>query len=137
MALAQYKNIPERISDAHLLLLMKTKKVDGRYVSYIKDLTNTTDELISDWLNINVKTFRSYKQSGVSLKENLQEQIILLISLFKHGEQVFGDIALFNTWLNSENFYLDNELPIRYLKTVTGIRFIEDRLTALEYGDNI
>lgn len=129
--------IPERISDSEVLQILKTNKVNWEYVKYVKDFTNIKDELLSEWLNINVKTFRNYKKQNSQLKENLQEQIVLLISLFKHGEEIFGTISDFYVWLDTENFFLDNEKPISYLKTVTGIRFVDDRLTAIEFGDNV
>ena len=129
--------IPERISDSEVLQILKTQDVNWEYVKYVKEFTNIKDELLSDWLNINVKTFRSYKKQDAELKENLKEQIVLLISLFKHGQEIFGTIEAFYTWLDTDNFYLDNGKPISYLKTVTGIRFIDDRLTGMEYGDNI
>ena len=137
MPVASIHNIPERISDSQVLQILKSNNVDGKYVSYVKEFSKIKDELLSDWLNVNVKTFRSYKKDNSQLKENLQEQIILLISLYKHGLEVFGAIDDFNKWLDTENFYLENDKPINYLKTVTGIRFIDDRLTAIEFGDNV
>lgn len=130
-------NVPEKISDAEVLYLLKTENIDWKYVSYVKEYTKIKDELLSDWLNINVKTFRSYKKKDSELKENLKEQIILLISLYKHGVEVFGNLNEFNQWLKTKNFFLDNEAPIIFLKTITGIRFIDDRLTALAFGDNV
>ena len=135
--MVKIKNIPERISDSEVLNLLKTEDINWKYVSFVKTYTNIKDELLSDWLNVNVKTFRSYKKNESELKENLKEQLILLISLFKHGTEVFGSVEQFSKWLEIENFYLDNEKPISYLKTVTGIRFIGDRLTAMEFGDNV
>jgi len=137
MSVAQIKRIPERISDSEVLQILKSNKVNWEYLKYVKEFTNIKDELLSDWLNINVKTFRNYKKQDAEIKKNLQEQIILLISLFKHGKEIFGTTDEFYSWLNSQNLFLDGEKPINYLKTITGIRFIEDRLTAIEYGDNI
>jgi len=137
MAIAVIKNIPDRITDSEVLTILKSNKVTGSYIAYIKDFTNIKDELLSLWLNVNVKTFRSYKRGDVMLKENLQEQVILLISLFKHGVEVFGTVDDFIMWLESDNFFLDFDKPINYLTTVTGIRFIGDRLTAIEFGDNV
>jgi len=62
---------------------------------------------------------------------------IELISLFKHGVEVFGTQENFCNWLIANNFYLDNDTPMNYLKTISGIRLIEDRLTGIEYGDNV
>jgi len=137
MAIALIKNIPDRITDSEVLTILKSNKVTGSYIAYIKDFTNIKDELLSLWLNVNVKTFRSYKRGDVLLKENLQEQVILLISLFKHGVEVFGTVDDFIMWLESDNFFVDFDKPINYLTTVTGIRFIDDRLTAIEFGDNV
>lgn len=137
MSAYKIQNIPYRISDSEVLYILKTEDVNWKYVSFVKDLSNIKDELLSDWLNVNVKTFRSYKKNNSQLKENLQEQVILLISLYKHGLEVFGEIDDFNKWLETANFFLDNDKPINYLKTITGIRYIDDRLTAIEYGDNV
>jgi len=130
-------SIPLRISDAEVLYLLQSKDINGEYIAYVKEYSKIKDELLSDWLNVNVKTFRSYKKQDSTLKENLQEHVILLISLYKHGIEVFGEVEDFNLWLDTENYFLDYSKPIHYLKTVTGIRFIDDRLTALEYGDNV
>ena len=66
----------------------------------------------------------------------MKEHILLLLSLIKQGIQVFGTTQEFEQWLNTKNFYFDSKNPIVYLNTVTGIRFVGDRLTAMEYGDN-
>lgn len=127
--------IPERISDSAVLNIIKTQ--DWRYVHMLKDYTKAKDELLSEWLNINVKTFRNYKKQDADLKDNLKEQAVLLISLFKHGVELFGSHKDFHEWLQAENFFLDGAQPIAFLTTATGVRFIDDRLTALEYGDNV
>lgn len=129
--------VPERISDSEVLQHLKRGQVDHRYLHYFKQQSNISDETLSSWFNINVKTFRTYKRNENALKENLQEHIILLISIFKHGAEVFGSNQLFSKWLNEENFFFDGDKPIQLLRTITGIRFIEDRLTAIEYGDNV
>ena len=88
-------------------------------------------------LNISVRTLRNYKKPENKFKKNVKEQLLLLLSLYKHGNEVFGSSEEFNNWLNSENFYFDGVAPVTLLNTVTGIRFTEDRLTAMEYGDNV
>jgi len=131
-------DIPGSISDVEVLNILRDKNIDWNYVAIIKEYTNLKDDLISDWLNISVKTFRNYKSNQeVVLRENTQEHIVVLISLFKHGVEVFGTQENFHNWLTANNFYLDNDAPMNYLKTISGIRLIEDRLTAIEYGDNI
>jgi uncharacterized protein (DUF2384 family) len=129
--------IPGQISDTDVLNFLQTKDVNWKHVKTIKSLTNFNDEVISDWLNISVRTFRSYRQPENKFKENTKEQIILLLSLINHGIKVFGSSKEFDKWLHSENFYFDGKTPNVFLNTVTGIRFVDDSLTAMEYGDNV
>ena len=111
-------------------------KFAPRYLSFLKALTNFSDEKISTFLNINVKTFRSYKSSRLTLKKDLQEHTIMLLSLIKHGINVFGSQENFMSWIEKENFYLDKKAPVIFLDTINGISLVNDALTGMEYGDN-
>jgi len=129
--------VPSQISDSSVLTYLQTKTIDWEYVEALKRMTGFNDKVLSDWLNVSVKTFRSYKQNENKLNPILKEQLVLLISLIKHGSLVFENINLFKDWLNTKNFYFDNKCPISFLNTVIGIRFVNERLTAMEYGDNV
>ncbi len=131
------KSVPGYINDGEILHLLYTKDINWKYVNAIKKLTDFNDDIISDWLNISVKTFREYKKPKSTFKENVKEQVLLILSLFKHGIDIFGSVKVFENWLNQENFYFDSKTPSSFLNTITGIKFIDDRLTAMEYGDNI
>ncbi len=130
-------DVPNQISDSAVLTYLQTRTIDWEYVEAIKKLTEFNDNILSGWLNVSVKTFRSYKQQDVKFNPGLREQILLLISMIKHGISVFGSIKEFQVWLNNTNLYFEGKSPISYLNTVSGIRFVNDRLTAIEYGDNV
>jgi uncharacterized protein (DUF2384 family) len=130
-------SLPDRINDSAVLTYLQTTDIDWEYVDAIKKLTNFNDNILSGLLNVSVKTFRSYKQPANKLNANLREQVLLLLSLIKHGISVFGNIKEFEVWLKKENFYFDNKNPMSFLNTVTGIKFVNDRLTAIEFGDNV
>jgi len=129
--------IPEKISESLVLDLLKNGEVDYRHILYLKSEANLSDEDLSSWFDISVKTFRNYKKRGTEFNDKLKEHLILLVSLYRHGKDVFGSMTLFTEWLQKQNFFFDDEKPFSLLKTITGIRFTEDRLTAIEYGDNI
>jgi len=131
------KDVPCHINDSEILNLLYTREVNWQHVNAIKTLTDFNDGVISDWLNVSVKTFREYKKPPTSFKENVKEQVLLLLSLIKHGIDVLGSVKEFDQWLNRKNFYFDNKAPNDYLNTVTGVKFVDDRLTAMEYGDNV
>jgi len=113
-------------------------KSNHELVMLLDSIVGLNDSVLSDWLNITPRTYRNYKQNtDVVLKGNVKEHIVLLLSLYKHGVEVFGNTADFEHWLTEKNRLLDNEAPYSFLTTVSGIKFIDNRLTALEYGENV
>ena len=129
--------IPAHINTNELLNLIESGAVTTKSLAVLKSMTSFSDEVIANWLNMNVKTYRSYKSADVPLKEDLQEHTVLLIALMKHGIDVFGDQENFSQWLETENFYLGKKKPMSYLNIISGIQYIDSRLTAMEYGDNV
>lgn len=130
------KNIPSRVDTNATLTMVKGNKIGAQHLQAIKDLTALNDEKISDWLDVSVKTYRSYKKPDTIIKERIQEHTVLTLSLIKHGIEVFGTTDAFVMWLEKENFYFDKKAPIEFMDTYSGIKFIDDRLTGIEYGDN-
>lgn len=131
------KDIPEIGDLTKIFFYVNNHNVNSQYLNILKELTNLKDDILSNWLNINTRTFRNYRKSDIVLKDNTKEHIVLLISLYKHGIEVFDSIENFDKWLTTENFLLDKKAPMDFLDTVSGLKFIDDRLTALEYGDNV
>jgi uncharacterized protein (DUF2384 family) len=129
--------IPEISNFTKVLFFIRENNVNWNYFNYLKELTTLNDEIIASWLNINSKTLRAYRKPESISKDNIKEHLILLISLYEHGIDVFETKDNFDKWLLSENYFLDNKSPKDFLDTITGIKFIDDRLTAIEYGDTI
>lgn len=132
-----FANIPEVNNDMDVLFYIKKQDINSLYLNYLKEITTFKDDVISEWLNISVKTLRTYRKPETSFKENIKEHIVMILSLYDHGIEVFGNAINFDKWLDSNNFYFDNKSPKDFLSTISGIRFIDDRLTAIEYGDNV
>ena len=132
------EKIPTGIDTNEILQLVLEGAAEHQmYFRLLKLLSLTEDKEISKWLSISEKTFRSYKISHIKItKRSLAEHTIMLLSLFKHGKEIFGDSEHFTAWLNTANFYFDQKPPIEFLDTVSGIKFIDDRLTGIEFGDN-
>lgn len=130
-------NIPEISNFTKVLFYLRQNDINWRYFNYLKEITTLNDEIISAWLNINSKTLRAYRKPESTSKDNIKEHLVLLISLYEHGIDVFESKEKFDKWLLSENYFLDNKPPKEFLDTITGIKFIDDSLTAIEYGDNV
>jgi uncharacterized protein (DUF2384 family) len=113
-------------------------KSDADYIALLDGFIGLNDQVLSKWLNITTRTFRNYKSNrALVLKDNIKEHIILILSLYKHGTEVFDTVENFEQWLSEKNYLLDNRAPADFLGTISGIRFIDNRLTALEYGENV
>jgi len=129
--------IPEIGNFTKILFYLRNNNINWKYFNYLKEITTLSDEIISAWLNINSKTLRAYRKPESVSKENIKEHLVLLISLYEHGIEVFETKENFDKWLLTNNYFLDNKSPKDFLDTVSGIKFIDDQLTAIEYGDNV
>ena len=130
------EEIPIRMGSWEVLNLIHSGKIKSGHLGLLKASMNLNDDTISFFLSINVKTYRAYKNNSVSIKEDLQEHVVMLLSLVKHGVEIFGSNDNFNKWLTTKNFQLGKK-PIEYLNTINGIKLVDDRLTGIEYGDNV
>jgi len=130
-------HVPAIGNDIDILFFIKNEEVDLQYLHHLKEISSFSDEVIADWLGISVKTLRNYRKAESELKESLKEHLVLLLSLYQHGTVVFGSAGNFDKWLESENYFFDNQSPKGFLSTSSGIRYVDDRLTAMEYGDNV
>lgn len=131
------KAIPSKIDTSKVLQLVESSALQNLvYFGLLKSITNEDDKKLSDWLNISEKTFRSHKTIEKAAKPPLIEHAIMLIALFKHGVEIFGNSEQFKKWLKTDNYYFDREAPVKFIYTSSGMKFIDDRLTAIEYGDN-
>lgn len=113
-------------------------KMDYQFLGILNEMSGLSDIILSEWLNISAKTLRNYKnKTDLILKENTKEHIISLIALYKHGMEVFEDKDTFEQWLKAENLLMGNKAPLSFLDTISGIKWIDTRLTAMEFGENI
>lgn len=132
------KEIPNSpLNEDKILNIISLDLFDRQSIAFIKKFTKFNDHDISDLLKISIRTLRNYTLVGAMLKTKLEkEHWIKILSLYKHGEEVFGDKDLFIEWLNENNYYFENKPPIYYIDTAAGIKFIDNQLTGMQYGDN-
>ena len=132
------KTVPNNVNLNEVAEQVENSNINSHYLIAFKTFSNLNDLEISDILDLNVKTYRSYKTGkNIKLSSRIKEHSIALFALFKHGKDVFGDNIKFKEWLNKDNFFFDGKTPGSLLFTISGIKFIDDRLTAMEFGDNV
>ncbi len=118
-------------------MYMYLSQTQNRFIQILDELIGLSDEIISKWLNITTRTYRNYKTKDTEIKENTKEHIVSILSLYKHGMEVFSTKDEFENWLTLPNPFLDNKAPMDFMDTISGIQFIDNRLTAMEFGENV
>ncbi len=132
-----FKNIPTEMQPGWVVMFLEGKNFTSSHIKVLKQLTSVSDKVLAQILNIAPKTLITYTKDVSNAKIDTQEHVLILISLIKHGTEVFGTTESFNKWLEIENILLDHKKPIAFLTTISGIRLIDNRLTSMEYGDNV
>ncbi|MCB9034084.1 MAG: DUF2384 domain-containing protein [Chitinophagales bacterium] len=127
------------VSDFSNIYIYSIKsKLDPEYIALLDNIIGLNDDVLSKWLNITTRTLRNYKnKENLVLKENIKEHIILILSLYKHGVALFDTVDNFEIWLSKKNVFLDDKAPTDFLETISGIKLIDNRLTAMEFGENV
>lgn len=116
---------------------IQSHKMSHIHMQWLDSKYGLNDDIIASWLHITPKTYRSYKKTALNIKENIKEHVFMLLSLHNHGIAVFNSNDRFEQWLSSPNMLLNNKAPMHFLDTITGITFIDKRLSAIEYGENV
>lgn len=129
------EQIPEDLRNFQVRGFIENNR--SNLLSGLKNTSTLSNDKISYCLEISVNTHRRYAKRPDLIKTKTKEHILLLILLFKKGNRVLGSNNNFKDWLDKENLFFDNSKPISYLQFISGIRFIDDRLVAMEYGDNV
>jgi len=129
--------IPNQLQDYAMLYYLQQHSFTHAHVQLLRATSELKDYVLAKILHLTPKTFAKYAEESSTIKKDTQEHILMLTALYKHGVSVFESTENFNTWLKTANIFFDNQKPIDFLDTISGLRFVDDRLVALEYGDNV
>ena len=131
-ALETYRN---DVEDDYTIATRSIEGVDANLFYDMVDITGLKKDTLAEYLDISTKTLERYKQSHKKLNSFRSEILLKLVTLYKKGIEIFGDINAFRSWLNEPAYGLDNAIPSRLMVTSTGIDVIIDELIRIEYGD--
>jgi putative toxin-antitoxin system antitoxin component (TIGR02293 family) len=129
--------ISKKTDKASRGLVFDTHTITAKHFMAVKKTTQLSDSVISDLLMISPKTYQTYKKTGAKINASTKERVVTILNLFEHGIEVFGSTQKFLAWLNTPNFFFDQQPPIDFFHKINGPPFIDDRLTAMEHGDNV
>lgn len=104
------------------------------FVKVIEITGLTIKTLAENIFEITPKTFIKYKNNETKIPSRIAELAIEISTLYELGNVVFGSSSVFNQWLEKENSFFNNNKPVKYLNTSTGIHLIYEELKRIEFG---
>ncbi len=117
------------------LVAEANKGVTPQALTDIAAISGYSKSKVADLLSISEKTLIRYKSQKKKLSPVNSELALKLISLFKKGEEVFGELGAFKEWLEKPAYGLGNQVPYNLLHTSNGIDLVIEELIRIEYGD--
>ena len=76
-----------------------------------------------------------YHASKQKLNPAQSEHVLKMISLHRHGMEVFGDEYALHRWLQKPAYGLGNKIPFQLMNTSSGLDLIINELKRIEWGD--
>ncbi|MBN8785746.1 MAG: DUF2384 domain-containing protein [Terrimonas sp.] len=99
----------------------------------LMDNTGITVPEITKIIRTSDRTLRRYAATQ-KLNPEQSERLIELARLYSRGEEVFGSMEGFKTWMDSAVMALDNKKPKEFLDTSIGIDMLMNELGRIEHG---
>ena len=84
-------------------------------------------------LSVNLRTIQRYNTDKV-FSRPVSERVLRIALVVSKGEEIFGNIAQFNTWLKEPNRALADKKPLDLLVSDFGIDLVLDELGRIEQG---
>jgi putative toxin-antitoxin system antitoxin component (TIGR02293 family) len=103
-------------------VLEKTMAKTGLSIEEMASILHTTD-----------RTLRRYKSKTI-LNPEQSERLVELGVLYSRGQELFGSLDLFKTWMESDLVALSGNNPKQFLDTSLGIQLLLQLLGRIEYG---
>ncbi len=88
---------------------------------------------ICQLLPVDPRTLQRY-QVKQRLSPNLSSLIVELVELFYQGEEIFGNLEQFKSWLATPNMTLGGKKPFTLLNHSQGIELVSDAIGKIAHG---
>jgi len=108
----------------------------GVSVEVFYNFANTIDipdKYLAAILNTTARTLSNYKDQNKPLEPVKGEHLLKLIALFKKGEEVFGTLSEFHSWLSKTKMG-SQKVPLELLITPGGVELISLELDRIAWG---
>ncbi len=100
----------------------------------IADHTPFTQAEWAAMLHVSERTLQRYAKNNGSFAPMNAERAMQLDKVFKRGQEVFGSIDKFYTWIRRSPYMLEGQLSLQSLTSAQGIDMVLTQLGRIEHG---
>jgi putative toxin-antitoxin system antitoxin component (TIGR02293 family) len=88
---------------------------------------------LANILHISERTLQRYEDDAI-IKTEYAEKAVELARLYTRGEEVFGSMDKFKTWVKTPSHVFKGEAPVTILDTSAGFDMVFKELGRIEHG---
>lgn len=99
----------------------------------LMDSTGLDLSAMASILHVSSRTLRRYKDDSI-LNPDISERLLEVARIYARGQEVFGDLDSFKSWVREPVPALGYKKPLEFLDTSIGIRLLQDELGRIEHG---
>lgn len=126
-------NLGKRItSDFDILELTRRGLPKQALIALSKKISFTFPEL-ANVMHISERTLQRFEDNAM-VKPEYAEKAIELAKLYARGEEVFGSLDRFKTWMKTPLLVFKNQTPVSLLDTSIGFTLVFNELGRIEHG---
>ncbi|MDB5143324.1 MAG: hypothetical protein JWQ66_2037 [Mucilaginibacter sp.] len=119
-------------SDQEILQLTRDGLPKRILLSLAKKISLTIQEL-ANIMHISERTLQRYDDNAI-IKTEYAEKAIELARLYTRGEEVFGSMDKFKSWMKTPSHIFKGEAPVSLLDTSFGFNMVFKELGRIEHG---
>lgn len=118
--------------DSDLISLIR-KGLAKKNLDKLMDSTGLDLSAMAGILHVSTRTLHRYTDESI-LSPDISERLLEIARLYARGQEVFGDLDSFKSWVREPVPALGFKKPLDYLDTSIGIRLLQDELGRIEHG---
>lgn len=118
---------------SHELLTISRQGLPKRGLMALAKKISLTIQEFSNIMHISERTLQRYDDDAI-IKTEYAEKAVELARLYTRGEEVFGSLDKFKTWMKTPLLVFNGEAPVSLLDTSVGFDIVFKELGRIEHG---
>jgi putative toxin-antitoxin system antitoxin component (TIGR02293 family) len=125
----------ESYKNPYLLVKVANEGINASNLEELYVLTKHNKNFFAEILLISTKTIERYVKENKKFNPSESEKLMKLQEIYQWGIEVFGTAEEFNQWIEKPAYGLNHLIPKELMKTISGIKLVEDELVRIAYGE--